>query len=74
MCEIFKSAIVNHLKNANLYPGDDKCPWNIVELPIYGRSLVANRDIQLNEEIFHDKPLFVGPRVNNYNKVINFFK
>ncbi|XP_070500302.1 SET domain-containing protein SmydA-8-like [Chironomus tepperi] len=69
MCEEFKRALVNHLKNGNIYPGDDKCCWTIEELPIYGRCLIANRDIQPNEEIFRDKPLIVGPRVNNYNKI-----
>ena len=70
MCEEFKSALVNRLVNKNLYPGDEKCVWNIQELPIYGRCLIADRDIQPNEEIFRDKPLIVGPRVNNYSKVI----
>lgn len=70
MCEEFKSALVNHIKNANFYPGDDKCAWDIEELPIYGRCLIAKRDISPNEEIFRDWPLIVGPRVNNYTKVI----
>ena len=70
MCEDFKRALVDHLKNGNIYPGDDKCPWDIEELPVYGRCLIANRDIEANEEIFRDHPLIVGPRVNNYLKVI----
>ena len=74
MCEEFKSALINYLKKDNLYPGEEKCLWDIIEQPIYGRCLVATRDIQENEVIFHDKPLMVGPRVNNYDKVIISFK
>lgn len=67
MCEVFKSALKNYLKD--LYPGDDKCLWDIEELPVYGRCLIAKRDIQPNEVIFYDKPIIVGPRVNNYDKI-----
>lgn len=70
MCDQFKSALINYLKKDNLYPGDDECLWDIQELPVYGRCLIAKRDIQTNEVIFRDKPLIVGPRVNNYDKVI----
>jgi hypothetical protein len=69
MCEEFKSAIVKRLIAVDIYTGDDECVWDIVEKETYGRCLVAKRDIQPNEVIFHDLPLFCGPRVNNYNKV-----
>ncbi|KAL7038669.1 hypothetical protein ACKWTF_009650 [Chironomus riparius] len=69
MCEDFKRALVDHIKNGNIYPGDDKCAWDIEELPVYGRCLIAKRDIEANEEIFRDHPLIVGPRVNNYIKI-----
>ncbi|KAG5680405.1 hypothetical protein PVAND_009914 [Polypedilum vanderplanki] len=68
MCDEFKSALVKYLIDAKLYTGDD-CVWDIVEKEIYGRCLIAKRDIQANEVIFYDKPLFCGPRVNNYNKI-----
>jgi hypothetical protein len=72
MCEEFKSALKNYLNE--LYPGDESCLWDIKELPIYGRCLMASRDIQPNEVIFYDKPLIVGPRVNNYDKVMKVYK
>jgi hypothetical protein len=72
MCEEFKSALIKYLTDAEIYTGDDECVWDIIELPIYGRCLIAKRDIQVNETIFRDKPLIYGPRSHNYEKVIIF--
>lgn len=69
MCEEFKSALKKYLCDAEIYTGDDSRVWDIIELPVYGRCLVANRDIQVNELIFYDKHLIAGPRSNNYDKV-----
>lgn len=68
MCEEFKVKIVKYLRDASLYT-EDECVWDIVYKERYGRCLVAKRDIQVNELILFDRPLLIGPRVNNYEKI-----
>lgn len=68
MCEEFKSLLVKHLRDASIFT-EDECVWEIVEKEQFGRCLVAKRDIQVNELIFYDKALLIGPRVNNYDKI-----
>lgn len=68
MCEEFKDALIKYLRDATIYT-EDECVWDIVEKEPYGRCLVAKRDIQVNELILYDKPLLIGPRVNNYEKI-----
>uniref|UniRef100_A0A182N0U9 SET domain-containing protein n=1 Tax=Anopheles dirus TaxID=7168 RepID=A0A182N0U9_9DIPT len=48
-------------------PGEP--PWDIGLFEGYGRGLVATRDIAVNELIFVDRPILVGPRVNNYEVI-----
>uniref|UniRef100_A0A182XYF9 SET domain-containing protein n=1 Tax=Anopheles stephensi TaxID=30069 RepID=A0A182XYF9_ANOST len=48
-------------------PGDP--PWDIGVFEGYGRGLVATRDIDVHELIFIDRPVLVGPRVNNYEVI-----
>lgn len=68
MCEEFKSLLVKHLRDASIFT-EDECVWDIVEKEPFGRCLVAKRQIQVNELIFYDKALLIGPRVNNYDKI-----
>lgn len=68
MCEEFKSLLVKRLRDASLFT-EDECVWDIVQKEPFGRCLVAKRDIQVNELIFNDKALLIGPRVNNYEKI-----
>jgi hypothetical protein len=68
MCEEFKASLIKYLRDANIYT-EDECVWDIVLKEPYGRCLVAKRDIQVNELILYDKPLLIGPRVNNYEKI-----
>uniref|UniRef100_A0A182UC74 SET domain-containing protein n=1 Tax=Anopheles melas TaxID=34690 RepID=A0A182UC74_9DIPT len=48
-------------------PGEP--PWDIATFEGYGRGLVATRDIAVNELVFVDRPVLVGPRVNNYEVI-----
>lgn len=68
MCDEFKSVLIKYLRDAAVFT-EDECVWDIVEREPYGRCLVAQRDIQVNELILYDKPLLIGPRVNNYDKI-----
>lgn len=68
MCDEFKSALVKYLRDASIYT-EDECVWDIVIKEPFGRCLIAKRDIQVNELILYDKPMFIGPRVNNYDKI-----
>jgi hypothetical protein len=68
MCEDFKSRLIKYLQDASIYIEDD-CVWDIEEKEPFGRCLIAKRDIQVNELIFRDRPLLIGPRVNNYEKI-----
>ncbi|CAO1397800.1 unnamed protein product [Diamesa hyperborea] len=69
MLVMFKQALINYLKNASLCQSDEDCVWDIVEQEPYGRCMVAKRDIQVHELILNDKPLLIGPRVYNYDKI-----
>ncbi|XP_058834483.1 SET domain-containing protein SmydA-8-like [Topomyia yanbarensis] len=62
---LFKSRLVEFL--GDLYTPDQ--PWDIIAFEGYGRGLVATRDIAVNELIFLDRPILVGPRVNNYDVI-----
>lgn len=68
MCEEFKSVLIKYLRDASIFT-EDECVWDIVYQEPFGRCLVATRDIQVNELILYDKPLLIGPRVNNYDKI-----
>ncbi|CRL02052.1 CLUMA_CG015278, isoform A [Clunio marinus] len=68
MCEEFESLIIKYLRDASIYT-EDECVWEIIEKEPFGRCLIAKRDIQANELILYDKPLLIGPRVNNYDKI-----
>lgn len=68
MCEEYKNLLVEYLNESNVFPGVEN--WDIVEDPQYGRCLIATKDIKPNETIFCDRPLFSGPRSNNYEQVI----
>lgn len=61
----FKHELVAFL--GDLYTPDQ--PWDIIVFDGYGRGLVATRDIAVNELIFLDRPILVGPRVNNYDVI-----
>lgn len=61
----FKAELVAFL--ADLYSPDQ--PWDIDVFEGYGRGMVATRDIAENELIFLDRPILVGPRVNNYDVI-----
>lgn len=41
---------------------DNSPPWRLDHSPIGGRGVFANRDIAVNELIFRDRTLIVGPR------------
>ena len=62
---VFGNALKNHLGVLH----NDTYPWALSYEEPYGRGVVASRDIQENELIFYDKPLLIGPRVNNYEKI-----
>lgn len=68
MCEIFKDKLIKYLTDKNVFTGENN--WDIIEKEGFGRCLIAKRDIDINELIFCDSPLFYGPRNNNYDKVI----
>lgn len=68
MCEEFKNRLIKYLRDASIFT-EDECVWDIEEREPFGRCLIAKRDIQVNELILRDKPLVVGPRVNNYEKI-----
>lgn len=68
MCEEFKSSLIKYLRDASIYT-EDECVWDIEHKEPFGRCLVAKRDIQVNELILYDRPLLIGPRVNNYDKI-----
>uniref|UniRef100_A0A1B6C1U0 SET domain-containing protein n=1 Tax=Clastoptera arizonana TaxID=38151 RepID=A0A1B6C1U0_9HEMI len=40
------------------------CPYSIVENNVFGRYLIATRDIKAGEIIFKDQPCVLGPRVD----------
>ncbi|XP_058064048.1 SET domain-containing protein SmydA-8 [Anopheles bellator] len=44
-------------------------PWDIRLFEGYGRGLVATRDIAVHELVFVDRPMLLGPRVNNYDVI-----
>lgn len=67
MCEEFKNILVKYLSDGSIY--NDDLVWDIEHREGYGRCMVAKRDLQVNELIFHDRPLLIGPRVNNYDKI-----
>lgn len=69
MCEEFKSALVNYLRDGSIITDDEPALWDIEYREGYGRCMIAKRDIQVNELIFRDRPLLIGPRVNNYDKI-----
>lgn len=68
MCEEFKSHLLKYLRDASISTEDEPV-WDIVQREPFGRCLIAKRDIQVNELILNDKPLLIGPRVNNYDKI-----
>lgn len=41
---------------------DDAAPWRLETSAIGGRGVFATRDIAVNEVIFRDRPLIIGPR------------
>ncbi|XP_035780820.1 SET domain-containing protein SmydA-8-like [Anopheles albimanus] len=43
--------------------------WDIGVFEGYGRGLVATRDIAVHELVFVDRPILLGPRVNNYDVI-----
>ncbi|XP_065075125.1 SET domain-containing protein SmydA-8 [Ochlerotatus camptorhynchus] len=61
----FKAELVAFL--GELYSPDQ--PWDLDVFEGYGRGMVATRDIAENELIFLDRPILVGPRVNNYDVI-----
>ncbi|XP_055523519.1 SET domain-containing protein SmydA-8 [Wyeomyia smithii] len=61
----FKTDLVEFL--GELYCPDQ--PWDVVMFEGYGRGLVATRDISTDELIFLDRPILLGPRVNNYDVI-----
>ena len=68
MCEEFKNALIKHLHDEEIFTKDEVV-WDIVEKEPYGRGLVAKRDIEINELIFYDTPILIGPRTANYDKI-----
>lgn len=68
MCEEFKSAILRYLHDGSIFT-DGELMWDIEYREGYGRCMIAKRDIEINELIFYDRPLLIGPRVNNYDKI-----
>lgn len=73
MCEEYKNILIKYLTNAGIYCGNGN--WDIIEDSQFGgRCLMANKDFELNEVIFCDKPLFYGPRGSNYEKVSDAFE
>jgi hypothetical protein len=68
MCEEFKNTLVKYLRDNGVYT-EDEVVWDIVYKEPYGRCLVANRDIELNELILYDAPILIGPRTSNYDKI-----
>lgn len=68
MCDEFKNQLIKYLRDASIHT-EDECVWDIEYREPYGRCLIAKRDIQVNELILYDKPLVIGPRVNNYEKI-----
>lgn len=68
MCDDFKNLLIKYLRDGAIDTGDE-CVWDIVQREGFGRCLVAKRDIQVNELILYDRPLLIGPRVNNYEKI-----
>lgn len=61
----FKAELLEFLDG--LYTPDQ--PWDITVFEGYGRGMVATRDIAENELIFLDRPILLGPRVNNYDVI-----
>jgi hypothetical protein len=68
MCDEFKNQLIKYLREASIFT-EDECVWDIEYREPFGRCLIAKRDIQVNELILYDKPLVIGPRVNNYEKI-----
>lgn len=68
MCVEFKSALIKYLHDGSI-PTADELVWDIEHREGYGRCMIAKRDIEVNELIFIDRPLLIGPRVNNYDKI-----
>jgi hypothetical protein len=68
MCDEFKNQLIKYLRDASIFT-EDECVWDIEYREPFGRCLIAKRDIQVNELILYDKPLVIGPRVNNYEKI-----
>ncbi|XP_058127021.1 SET domain-containing protein SmydA-8 [Anopheles ziemanni] len=62
----FKGELLEFL--GDLVP-PERAPWDIAVFEGLGRGLVATRDIAVNELIFLDRPILVGPRVNNYDVI-----
>ncbi|EAT40226.1 AAEL008032-PA [Aedes aegypti] len=61
----FKAELLQFLDD--LYTPDQ--PWDLGVFEGSGRGMVATRDIAENELIFMDRPILVGPRVNNYDVI-----
>uniref|UniRef100_A0A182MJM8 SET domain-containing protein n=1 Tax=Anopheles culicifacies TaxID=139723 RepID=A0A182MJM8_9DIPT len=64
--ETFKGELLEFLGEL-VPPGEP--PWDIGVFEGYGRGLVATRDIDVHELVFIDRPVLVGPRVNNYEVI-----
>ena len=60
----FKSNLIEYL--GELHEKVEDPPWDIGVFENYGRGLVATRDIEVNEVIFYERPMIVGPRVSAY--------
>ncbi|XP_049531229.1 SET domain-containing protein SmydA-8 isoform X1 [Anopheles darlingi] len=54
---------------ARVESGEGEPPWDIGVFEGYGRGLVATRDIAVHDLVFVDRPILLGPRVNNYEVI-----
>lgn len=60
MCEKLNRLILNHLNSKNL--SKHEILWRVDSSAVDGRGLFANKNIFINEIIFEDYPLLLGPR------------
>lgn len=70
--EVLETDVLNYENVLKEYLGDlyqDDMPWKLEWRKGFGRCMIATRDIDTNELIFVDKPIILGPRVNNYEKI-----
>lgn len=61
--EDLQCKLLAHL--GDLADGDSR-PWMLADSPLGGRGMFATRDIQVNETIFRDRTLIIGPRAAKF--------